>query len=99
MSFSVFGDISDVLTLPWVVPVVSGCLVAVIAIVSGVFSDCVKKMAETKLKQSMVERGYSAAEIERVVRATAREECEGENVKPLSHKPIHGGKDYASAVH
>ena len=99
MSFPMFGDITDVLIMPWVVPVVFGCLVAIVAIVSGVVSDCVKKVAETKLKQSMVERGYSAAEIERVLRATADEEDEDDDGKPLPGKPIHSGKGYASAVH
>jgi len=64
-------NLTQVLTMPWAIPVIMGCLVAIVAILATVVSCCISGVAETKLKRAMVERGFSAGEIERVVKASA----------------------------
>ena len=68
-------DLTSVIAYPWVVPVVCG---STIAIVAGSISDCVKRVSQTNLKQSMVEQGYSVEQIQYVLAA-----------KP-GDKPVHG---------
>jgi hypothetical protein len=74
-------DLTQVLMMPWAIPVIMGCMIAIVAIVGGLVSSCITDLAETNLKRSMVERGFSAAEIERVVQASAGE-------KPCKPAPI-----------
>jgi hypothetical protein len=76
-------DWTHVLTMPWGIPVIFGCLVGMVSIVAKRVSQCVTQMAEINLKRAMVERGFPAAEIERVVRAT-REPVDG---APVPGKP------------
>ena len=59
----------SIVTLPWVIPVVCGCTVAIVAIVCGVISECVKTVVQTNLKRTMVENGYTAEQIVTVLRA------------------------------
>jgi hypothetical protein len=61
---------TSVLTMPWAIPTIFGCLVAMVAIVANVTAATIKANAETNLKKRMIEQGYSAAEIERVIRAS-----------------------------
>ncbi len=84
-------NLTQILTTPWVIPVCMGCLVAIVAILAGISAGCISGVAETKLKRAMVERGFSAAEIERVVKAST---C-GEEVPP---KPFTGPKQYSARV-
>ena len=60
---------SHIVTLPWVIPVVCGSTVAIVAILSGVIGDCFKSVARTNLKQTMVENGYSVEQIDHVLAA------------------------------
>jgi hypothetical protein len=60
-------NLSHLLELPWVVPVVCGSIVAVVAILGGIISDCFKTVARTDLKRSMVERGYTIEQIDHVL--------------------------------
>ena len=60
-------DLSHLLAMPWVVPVVCGSIVAVVAILGGVISDCFKTVTRTDLKRSMVERGYTIEQIDHVM--------------------------------
>jgi sensor histidine kinase regulating citrate/malate metabolism len=62
------------MTMPWVIPTIFGCLVAIVAIVANVASATMKASAETNLKRRMVEQGYSVDEIERVIRATSNDD-------------------------
>ncbi len=62
-------DLSNIVTLPWVIPVVCGCTVAIVAIICGAISECFKIMAQTNLKRSMVENGYTAEQIVSVLNA------------------------------
>ncbi len=54
-------------------------IIAVAGIVCGIWHSVEKTRAEARLKREMVAKGYHADEIERVVRATTREEREGES--------------------
>ena len=60
-------DLTRVLSMPWAIPVFMGCMIAIVAIIGGLIKECITKVAETNLKRSMVERGFSAGEIERAV--------------------------------
>lgn len=62
-------DLSSIVTLPWVVPVVCGSTVAIVAIVGGVISDFFKCIAQTNLKRAMVEDNYTAEQIVQVLNA------------------------------
>ena len=44
-----------------------GSIVAVVAILGGTISDCLKTVARTDLKRSMVERGYTVEQIDHVL--------------------------------
>lgn len=83
-------NLTQVLTMPWAIPVIMGCLVAIVAIVSTIVSGCITEVAETKLKRSMVERGFSPIEIERVVKASADDS--------VSCKPFPTPKHYPAKV-
>lgn len=61
----------DFLIMPWAIPVICGCVVAAVAIIFGTLKSAYSELAETRLKQSMVDQGFTAAEIERVVTASA----------------------------
>ena len=61
--------LESIVTLPWVIPVVCGCIVAIVAIIGGVISECFKCVAQAGLKRSMVENGYTAEQIVLVLNA------------------------------
>ena len=60
-------NVSSLVAMPWVVPVVCGSIVAIVAILGGVVSDCFKTVARTNLKRSMVERGYTIEQIDHIL--------------------------------
>ena len=60
-------DFANIVSLPWVVPIVSGCAVAIMAILGGMISECLKSIAHTNLKRSMVEQGYTIEQIDHVL--------------------------------
>jgi hypothetical protein len=66
----------NALSMPWAIPTIFGCLVAITAIVCGAVAGSFKASSINRLKRAMVERGYSAAEIERVIRAKPQEAYE-----------------------
>ena len=53
-------------------PIIMGCLIPIVAIIAKVWYKAQKVRAESELKQSMVERGMSVDEIERVIAARPR---------------------------
>ncbi len=63
----------QLISMPWAIPVIFGCLVAIVAIIANSISTTLRTNAEIGLKRQMVERGYTAAEIERVMRASSGE--------------------------
>jgi hypothetical protein len=64
-------DLTQVLMMPWAIPVIMGCTIAIVAVVGGLITNCLTQLAETNLKRSMVERGFSPDEIQRVVQTSA----------------------------
>ena len=60
-------DLTQVLLMPWVIPIGVGGAVAMFAIGGGILSNCIARVTEAGLKRSMVEQGFSAHEIERVI--------------------------------
>ena len=62
---------SNVLVMPWAIPVIFGCLVGMVAIIANTISSVVKSNAETSLKKRMVDQGFAVDDIERVVRSTS----------------------------
>ena len=62
-------NFTSLVAIPWVVPIVCGSLVAIVAILSGVIKDCYISVARTNLKRSMVELGYSIEQIDHVLSA------------------------------
>ena len=60
-------NLSHLLEIPWVIPILCGSIVAVVAILGGIISDCFKTVARTDLKRSMVERGYTIEQIDQVL--------------------------------
>ena len=86
------------LALPWVVPTIFGCLVAIVAIVANVISSTVKANAETDLKRRMVEQGYSADDILRVIRATSEGSEETDDACATPAKPPKPPKQYKTVV-
>ena len=73
--------------MPWVVPIVCGSAVAIVAILGGVISDCFKSVARTNLKRSMVEQGYTIEQMERILSA---EEATDQVRKAKKPSPIKG---------
>ena len=55
-------------------PIIMGCLIPIVAIIAKVWYNTQKMRAEHELKQSMVERGMSVDEIERVIAARPRDQ-------------------------
>lgn len=72
-----------ILTLPWVIPTVCGCSVAIVAIVAHAVSEAWSSAAAANLKRSMVEQGMSAMEIEQVLRASAIDAAPAKPLKKL----------------
>jgi hypothetical protein len=62
-------NLMDIVAIPWVLPVVCGSIVAIVAILGGVISDCIRSIARTNLKRSMVEQGYTIEQIDHVLKA------------------------------
>lgn len=60
-------NLSHLVAMPWLVPVVCGSIVAVVAVVGGVISDCLKSVTRTNLKRSMVDRGYTIEQINHIL--------------------------------
>lgn len=54
-------------------------IVAVVATIAPQWSKVTRSRNEARLKEKMIERGYSADEIERVTRAGVNEESDGEH--------------------
>ena len=50
-------------------PIIMGCLIPIVGIIGKVWYKTQKVRVESELKQSMVERGMSVDEIERVIAA------------------------------
>ena len=65
-------NLTNIVAIPWVVPVVCISTVAIVAILGGVISDIVKSVTRTSLKRSMVEQGYTIEQIDHVL--TAKED-------------------------
>ncbi len=85
--------VSNALAMPWVIPTIFGCGVAMVAIIANVVSSTLKANAETRLKQRMVEQGYSPDDIVRVIRASAGEESDDDEFVS-SAKPSKPPKQY-----
>ena len=60
-------NLTSLVAIPWVVPVVCGSIIAIVAILGGVISDCLKSVARTDLKRSMVAQGYTIEQIDRIL--------------------------------
>jgi hypothetical protein len=60
-------NLTSIIAFPWVLPVVCGCTVAIVAIVAGTIKDVLTKTAGIHLKRSMVEQGYSIEQIDHVL--------------------------------
>lgn len=86
------------LAVPWVIPVIFGCLVAIVAIVANVISSTVTANAETDLKRRLVEQGYSADDIVRIVRATSQDNEEADDEVSTPARPSKPPKQYKSVV-
>lgn len=63
--------LESMLTKPELIVFVVGGIIGVVAIVAGYWSKVRRIEVEAGLKQDMIERGMSAEEIERVIRASA----------------------------
>lgn len=72
-------DWSGLLEPPAVV-FVTGLIIAVVAIVGNQWRKIHQVTVEGRLKRQMIERGYSAEEIERAIRASAYDDVD---VNPL----------------
>jgi hypothetical protein len=60
-------NLTTIIAFPWVVPVVCGCTVAIVAIVAGTIKDVLTKNAGINLTRAMVEQGYSIEQIDHVL--------------------------------
>ncbi len=60
-------NLTSILAVPWVVPIVCGSIVAIVAILGGAISDYLKSVARTDLMRSMVEQGYTIEQIDHVL--------------------------------
>ena len=60
-------NLTNLVAMPWVVPVVCGSIIAVVAVIGGVINDYFKTVARTNLKRSMVERSYTLQQIDHVL--------------------------------
>ncbi len=58
------------------ISVIMGCLIPIAGIVGGYWYSAQKMRSEHELKKTMIERGLSAAEIERIMAAGRDEESE-----------------------
>ena len=54
------------------IAIITGCLIPIVGIISSVWYRAQKVQSENRLKQSMIERGMSIDEIERVMAARPR---------------------------
>jgi hypothetical protein len=54
---------------PDVLGIVFGCAIPIVAIVAGFWYQTAKVRSENDLKRSMIERGFTAEDVERVLRA------------------------------
>lgn len=83
----------NALSMPWAIPTIFGCLVAIVAIISGAVASCYKASSANRLKRAMVERGYSAAEIARVIQVSPCDADAGEKYYE-SRRPPKAQKAY-----
>jgi hypothetical protein len=83
----------NALSMPWAIPTIFGCLVAIVAIVSGTVAGCYKASSANRLKRAMVERGYSAAEIAQVIQVSAADTCADQEYSQ-SRRPPKAQKAY-----
>lgn len=74
-----------------------GCLVAIVAIVANAITATLKANAETNLKRRMVEQGYPADDIMRVIRATRAEGIDANDL-PLPNVPSKPPRQYKPVV-
>ena len=90
---------SNVLVMPWAIPVICGCLVGIVAIIANTLSSLIKSNAETSLKKRMVGQGFTVADIERVIRSTARAcpKC-GSEYPEENYMPAKPPKQHARAI-
>ena len=84
-------NIDSFVAMPWVVPIVCGSVVGIVAIFSRAISDCVKTVSESNLKQSMVEHGYTAEQIDQVLKGRSGESRESSGKVPRA-KQVPNGK-------
>ena len=78
-------DLTAALMMPWAIPVIMGCCVAMVAILGSLITSCISELAVTNLKRTMVERGYSSAEIQQVVAASSDSEPD-HDVPPMKRQ-------------
>lgn len=92
--------IHSALAMPWVVPVIFGCLVGMVAIVANAIVSIMRANAETNLKRRMVEHGYTAEDIARVIRASshATPDSVDEDANAASRHPSKPPKQYKMTV-
>ena len=85
--------------VPWVmVPVILVCLVAMVAIVANAIAATVRANAETVLKRRMVEQGYPADEIVRVIRARPQDLQETDDQEAMPRKPSKPPRQFTSVL-
>ncbi len=56
-------------------PIIMGCLIPIVAIIGHFWYEAQKVKSENALKLSMLQRGMSAEEIERVISAGAEDDA------------------------
>ena len=59
-------------------PIILGCLIPIVAIIASAWYKVQRVRSETELKRTLVERGMSVEQIERVIAARAKPEDEEE---------------------
>jgi hypothetical protein len=76
-------NVSSMVAIPWVLPIVCGSIVAIVSILDCVIRDCVISVAQTNLKRSMVEQGYTVEQIDQVLMS---DKAAGKPTKPSRMK-------------
>lgn len=70
-------DWDMIFSMPNLVFVV-GCVIAVVAIIAGSWTSVLRQRSSDDLKLTLVERGLSADQIEKIVRARPKSHCEND---------------------
>ena len=55
-------------------PIILGCLIPIVAIIAGVWYKLQRIRSENELKRTLVERGMSVEQIERVIAARTKDD-------------------------